>query len=295
MKSAGKIISIVASMVLIGVLGFCTVWTVRNWGVVYSSIDGSSIYTYEDIEQARNEAYAEGTKNENEYKKTLAELRSEIISLQNENSKLTKENTVYQNFVEAYNKEGISVVSYEVDGVLLDILPANNSVTLSTVLTTKEVPAKVGHDFVGWSLDGQTVLDPANYMVTENIVLNAVYEAKTYALTFIMNKANIKDVLDLDGEVVVYESTIKYGQTITETVLASAEEPINEYLLSISSKSWVSGWSSPEYSHYDEAGNYITTVNFEEYPIVKDTVFYAIFTCKVDDLPEKDVDLGNYF
>ena len=97
------------------------------------------------------------------------------------------------------------------------------------------------------------------------------------------------------GDVVVYESTIKYGQTITETVLASAEEPINEYLLSISSKSWVSGWSSPEYSHYDEAGNYITTVNFEEYPIVKDTVFYAIFTCKVDDLPEKDVDLGNYF
>lgn len=260
-----------------------------------STINENKYYTYEQYEENYQNGFNDGVKNFQELTSQIDSYKDMINELQNENSKLTKENAIYQNFVEAYNKEGISVVSYEVDGVLLDILPVNNSVTLSTVLTTKEVPAKVGHDFVGWSLDGQTVLDPANYMVTENIVLNAVYEAKTYALTFIMNKANIKDVLDLDGEVVVYESTIKYGQTITETVLASAEEPINEYLLSISSKSWVSGWSSPEYSHYDEAGNYITTVNFEEYPIVKDTVFYAIFTCKVDDLPEKDVDLGNYF
>ncbi len=296
MKSASKIIGLLASILLIGVLGFCTIWTIRNWNVVYSSIDGSSIYTYEDIEKARNEAYAEGTKNENEYKEMLAELRNEILLLQNENSLLLKDNEVYKNFIQDFRKEGVSVLTFEVDGVLLDLVPVDNGVTLQNVLTIISVPEKESYDFKGWSLDGQTIIDSSVYKVTENVVLKAVYELKPYTIKFVRGST--------EQDIVFYETTAKHGQIIDNNVLTLAKSAALEYLLSVEGINCIDlDWGTEGYkggSIYDENGKWIgvksDAVIFEEYPITKDTIFYVwtIDKGSIDDLPEKDVDLGDY-
>lgn len=85
----GKIWTIVGSVlavVVIGAFGFCTVWTVRNWDTVYKSLDGSSVYTNEDIKRTEQETWEKAAKNETEYKKTIAELRDLVTSLQVDNA-----------------------------------------------------------------------------------------------------------------------------------------------------------------------------------------------------------------
>ena len=89
MAKIWKVIGIVASVLVIGVLGYCGIWTVRNWNVVYSSFDGSSFYTYEDMQKLKQDTIEQCAKNEVEYKKVIGELRETVLSLQNQNSVLT--------------------------------------------------------------------------------------------------------------------------------------------------------------------------------------------------------------
>ena len=83
-----KVIGIVMSVLVIGALGFCGIWTVRNWNTVYSSFDGTSFYTYEDMQKLKQDTIEQCAKNEVEYKKVIGELRELISNFQNENSKL---------------------------------------------------------------------------------------------------------------------------------------------------------------------------------------------------------------
>ena len=89
MAKIWKVIGIVMSVLVIGALGFCGIWTVRNWNTVYSSFDGTSFYTYEDMQKLKQDTIEQCAKNEVEYKKVIGELRETVLSLQNQNSVLT--------------------------------------------------------------------------------------------------------------------------------------------------------------------------------------------------------------
>ena len=81
MSKIWKVIGIVMSVVVIGALGFCGIWTVRNWNTVYSSFDGTSFYTYEDMQKLKQDTIDQCAKNEVEYQNTIAEFRETISSL----------------------------------------------------------------------------------------------------------------------------------------------------------------------------------------------------------------------
>lgn len=88
-----KVIGSVLAVAVIGSFGFCTVWTIRNWDTVYQSLDGSSVYTNEDIKRTEQETWEKAAKNEAEYQKTIAELRDLVTSLQVDNAALSDEVT----------------------------------------------------------------------------------------------------------------------------------------------------------------------------------------------------------
>ena len=296
MEKIWKVIGIVMSVLVIGALGFCGIWTVRNWNTVYSSFDGASFYTYEDMQKLKQDTIDECAKNEVSYKEQINNLREQIVNLQDKNQSLEKENTMYKNFVENYDKEGVSVVTFEVDGTLYDILPVDNGVTLSNVLGALEEPKKEGYNLVGWSLDGQTVIDPAVYTVTENVVLKAVYEIKVYTVKFV---AGLEDG---EQDIVFYQTTVTHGQYITDDMLVLADTPAIEYLKGENGTCNGVGWGIEGYTGttvYDENGNSLgqrVDVQFEEYPILKDSIFYIVICDQgdINDLPEKPIDTGNY-
>lgn len=298
MAKIWKVIGIVMSVLLIGALGFCGIWTVRNWDTVYSSFDGSSFYTYEDMQKLKQDTIEECAKNEVSYKEQINNLREQIVNLQDKNQSLEKENTMYKNFVENYDKEGVSVVTFEVDGSLYDILPVDNGVTLSNVLGALEDPKKEGYNLVGWSLDGQTIIDPAVYKVTDNIVLKAVYEIKVYTVKFV---AGLEDG---ESDIVFYQTTITHGQYITDNLLDLANTPALEYVKNEKGMDSVKsiGWGIEGYTGttiYDENGNAIgerVSVTFEEFPVLKDSIFYIVSydLGSIEDLPEKPINPGDY-
>lgn len=298
MAKIWKVIGIVMSVLLIGALGFCGIWTVRNWDTVYSSFDGSSFYTYEDMQKLKQDTIDECAKNEVSYKEQINNLREQIVNLQDKNQSLEKENTMYKNFVENYDKEGVSVVTFEVDGALYDILPVDNGVTLSNVLGALEDPKKEGYNLVGWSLDGQTIIDPVVYKVTENVVLKAVYEIKVYTVKFV---AGLEDG---ESDIVFYQTTITHGQYITDNLLDLANTPALEYVKTEKGMDSVKsiGWGIEGYTGttiYDENGNAIgerVSVTFEEFPVLKDSIFYIVSydLGSIEDLPEKPINPGDY-
>lgn len=292
-----KVIGIVMSVLVIGALGFCGIWTVRNWNTVYSSFDGTSFYTYEDMQKLKQDTIEESAKNEVSYKEQINNLREQIVNLQDENQSLKKENAMYKNFVDNYDKEGVSVVTFEVDGTLYNILPIDNGVTLSNVLTALEEPEKEGYNLVGWSLDGQTVLDPTVYKVTENIILKAIYEIKVYNVKFVFGLTDGKQ------DIIFYQTTVTHGQLITDDVLGLADTSALEYLKneeSIDTKSI--GWGVEGYTgknYYDENGKAIgvnTSVQFEKYPILNNTIFYIYSYSKgsIYDGGEKPINPDDY-
>lgn len=293
-----KVIGIVMSVLVIGALGFCGIWTVRNWNTVYSSFDGTSFYTYEDMQKLKQDTIEECAKNEASYKEQINNLREQIVNLQDENKVLQNENQMYKDFVDNYGKEGISVLTFEIDGVLFDIIPVDNGVTLSNVLTPLEVPEKEGYNFIGWSIDGQNIVDPTVYKVTENVILKAVYEIKVYTVKF------VRGLSDSEQNIIFYETTITHGQKISNDILNAVNTSALQYVKAepgmnnVKSVSWgIEGYTGT--IEYDENGNALferVAVTFEEYSILKNSMFYIVSYSmgSMNDLPEVGIGLGNY-
>ena len=248
-------------------------------------------------EENYQKGFDNGVKNFEELTAQIDNYKDMINELQDENQSLKKENAMYKNFVDNYDKEGVSVVTFEVDGTLYNILPIDNGVTLSNVLTALEEPEKEGYNLVGWSLDGQTVLDPTVYKVTENIVLKAIYEIKVYNVKFVCGLTDGKQ------DIIFYQTTVTHGQLITDDVLELADTSALEYKNAeqTSTKYSLVSWSTEGYSGqpiYDDNGNCIgqtASIDFEEYLVIKDTTFYVYgWGASVDDSTDDRIDIGDY-
>lgn len=281
------------------ILAVCTVLGVMVYlfyPAMIATINGNKYYTNEQYEENYQKGFDDGVKNFEELTAQIDNYKDMINELQDKNQSLEKENTMYKTFVENYDKEGVSVVTFEVDGALYDILPVDNGVTLSNVLGALEDPKKEGYNLVGWSLDGQTIIDPVVYKVTENVVLKAVYEIKVYTVKFV---AGLEDG---EQDIVFYQTTVTHGQYITDDMLVLADTPAIEYLKGENGTCNGVGWGIEGYTgttEYDENGNSLgqrVDVQFEEYPILKDSIFYIVICDQgdINDLPEKPIDTGNY-
>ncbi|MBR2487242.1 MAG: InlB B-repeat-containing protein [Paludibacteraceae bacterium] len=71
-------------------------------------------------------------------------------------------------------------------------------------------PTRAGYDFVGWSTDGVNVVTPAENMPNENLTYIAVWNIKSYTVTWDANGGQF------DNSETIIEQTYEYGATITK-------------------------------------------------------------------------------
>ena len=284
-----KVKSIITICIILAVCTVLGVMVYLFYPAMIATINGNKYYTHKQYEENYQKGFDNGVKNFEELTAQIDNYKDMINELQDENQSLKKENAMYKNFVDNYDKEGVSVVTFEVDSTLYDILPVDNGVILSNVLTAFEAPEKEGYNLVGWSLDGQTVVDPAVYKVTGNITLKALYEIKVYSVKFVLGLTNGEE------NTVFYQTTITHGQMITNDMLLLADASALEYKNAeqTSMKYSSVSWSTEGYSGqpiYDDNGNCIgqtASIDFEEYSVIKDTTFYVYgWGTKITDLPE---------
>ena len=71
-------------------------------------------------------------------------------------------------------------------------------------------PTRTGYEFAGWSTDGVNVVTPADNMPEENLSYSAVWQIKSYTVTWDADGGQFAD-----GKTVI-EQTYEYGATITK-------------------------------------------------------------------------------
>ena len=178
MDKIWKVIGIAMSVVVIGILGFCAVWTARNWNTVYSSFDGSSFYTYEDMQKLKQDTIEECAKNEVKYQNLINELKESVINFQEENKILKQDKQKYQDFYDSFWSDDICKVSIMLnENDLYKVVYVNSGATLSDLVATFGEPESEDGSFFGWVLDlnSDTFLDPTTYEVTSDLILYAIF------------------------------------------------------------------------------------------------------------------------
>ena len=80
------------------------------------------------------------------------------------------------------------VVSFECDGKIIDVVPAESGDSLYDIASSVAVPAKDGKTGV-WKIDGKTAVT-SDMTVKKNITLTAVYSANAYTITFTADGAD---------------------------------------------------------------------------------------------------------
>lgn len=190
MAKIWKVIGIVMSVLVIGVLGFCGIWTVRNWDIVYSSFDGTSFYTYEDMQKLKQDTIEESAKNEVKYQEMIDSLKENIINLEDKNKSLEEEkqalhedSEMYRNFYENYWTDDICRVNImSVSNVLLDNVFVDTGTLLSDLVNKIGEPESEDSNFYGWALDpkdsSDDFLDPTTYEITSDLTLYAIFTPK---------------------------------------------------------------------------------------------------------------------
>ena len=77
-SKTSKILAIIGSILLAGLIAFMVVWTVINWDVIKTTFDGSKIYTTEDVNNAYQDGYNSGSVDKEYYENLINEYREQI-------------------------------------------------------------------------------------------------------------------------------------------------------------------------------------------------------------------------
>ena len=167
--------------------------------------------------------YDSATSSNSELSTQIAEMEAEIADLQAR--------------LEAYDKQN----KYEVRFQSEDITQEVALVEVGSKLTTEQVPAlshtSTSH-FVGWSLDGTTIVDPTSIDITSNTTFKAVW--RTINGTWTISTVDDYYVFDADKIIIINDSgltaTCKNG---TEFNLGTGKYEDNVYYGQMTSKEYL--------------------------------------------------------
>lgn len=172
--------------------------------------EGSIEYTYEEtIENLNNEIKELNAKNsileeKNAKLENDLKLSGEInSSLQDEIN--TKDNQIIdlQQCLEAYDKEGKCEVRFQSNGVTQDVVLVEIGLTLTSeqVLTFEQTESAC---FVGWSLDGEAVVEPTTIPINSNTTFIALWKTikGTWNVTYVshVNTGEETDVVTITDD-----------------------------------------------------------------------------------------------
>ena len=133
-------------------------------------------------------------------------------------------------------------VSFNVDNSVIN----SQIVTKDSFATIPTAPTKTGYEFLGWSLDGSTIIDAAANKITQNTTYFAIF-VKLHTVTFIYEN------------VTVSTQKIRNGSFATDVNVENTDYKV------------FNGWKVNE-----------IIVNLDSYKITSDTTFIADITYKYD-------------
>ena len=81
------------------------------------------------------------------------------------------------------------IKTYTVSFIANDVEHDNQIIEHGSFATEPEAPTKKNYVFKGWSVNGTDIVDVASYEITGNTTFVAIFEIKTYTVTFMANDA----------------------------------------------------------------------------------------------------------
>ena len=276
-----KIVISILSFIVIGALVFCIVWGVNNYEVIKQAMDGTALYTKDDIDSAYQDGYDTALKDKQDYVTLIAQYRATIDELKNEKNSLTAEinqakhdksqlseevieltlrledvnkriieleTTIesYEAFIEEVEASDRLVATFMVDGAVYLVQQYVFGDTVS-VDAPEDTEAYV---FNGWTVDGE-VVTIGTYAITESttFIADLTYKEK-YEIAFYAN------------DVVVQNGTAYEGATLT-----APETPTKENYD-------FNGWKDSSGQMYNVGENNVVL----QYVVYQNETFTAVFT-----------------
>ena len=110
-RKNNNVLTIILSIVLIVAIGFGVYWAVNNIGKVTDTVNGTNLYTYDDIQNSYSDGYNTALENKSDYDELIATYRDKITTLNNNINTLNSQLTVLQNTVLSKNNYIIDLQS----------------------------------------------------------------------------------------------------------------------------------------------------------------------------------------
>lgn len=134
--------------------------------------------------------------------------------------------------------------SYDIKFMVEEELYFSDILAEDTKVTLPSAPTKTGYDFIGWSTDGgSTLVDFNTYLVTGNVTFTAVFQIKTYTVTY------------YNEDIAVNSQSVEHNSTPTEVNIENTERKV------------FIGWSLDKVNVVDTSTKLITS----------DTNYFAVF------------------
>lgn len=106
-----KVLSLIFSLLFVGVFAFVLVWGITNFNKVQAGISGAGIYTQEDLEKAYEDGYNTALTDKTKYQELINTYRDTITDLTNQVTSLTYTNLDCENKIKSLSETKLSLLS----------------------------------------------------------------------------------------------------------------------------------------------------------------------------------------
>lgn len=251
MSTTKKVLTIIFSILIIGVFAFLLTWGIINWSKVKDGMAGNGLYTQEDVQKSYEDGYSTALKDKDEYDKLINSYRDTITTQNDLISQYTSEATALNNSIKDYQGQVATLneqrAALETQIETLNTIKTSNEITitelngqiaeLSTQILTLQGNKDENERQIAALTEQLTNLQTLNTQLQENNALNtktidglnaqiASLNNQITDLTLqaqnnssVVNALNVK-IAELQKSVSYYEqylSTLESGEQVVAT------------------------------------------------------------------------------
>ena len=187
MSTTKKVLTIIFSILIIGVFAFLLTWGIINWSKVKDGMAGNGLYTQEDVQKSYEDGYSTALKDKDEYDKLINSYRDTITTQNDLISQYTSEATALNNSIKDYQGQVATLneqrAALETQIETLNTIKASNETTitelngqiaeLSTQILTLQGNKDENERQIAALTEQLTNLQTLNTQLQENNALNA--------------------------------------------------------------------------------------------------------------------------
>lgn len=252
-----KILTIIFSVIIIGVFAFLLTWGIINWSKVKEGMAGNGLYTQDDINNAFQDGYDTAIQDKDEYESLISGYRDTITTL----------------------TDNISQLNSEISTLTL----SNNALELQ-ILNLTQLKISLEEQLEDLQLDKTNNEAAIAELNNQIIVLNTEIAALTLQVqnhNSVVSTLN-KTIADLQASIDYYEQYIASLET-GETVVVTFEFDGKVYNIQVVNKGSTVTVTTPTSTEYVIFNGWTVDghpVNLSEYPVNANTKFVADITYK---------------